>query len=99
MEDNLSPLVDVDHHGEGHQAEAQRDVDLAIHVGGRNDDRGGARVFGGFGAVDHILDTDSICSICRVCISKGMKELKENRLDCRRKTKERKWSVRRMRGE
>lgn len=98
MEDTLYPLVDVDHHGEGHQAEAQRDVDLAIHVGGRNDDRGGARVFGGFRAVDHILYTDSICLYSVVYIER-IEGVEGAQLDCRRKKKkERKWSVRRIRG-
>lgn len=66
MEDALYPLVDVNHHGEGHQTEAQRDVNLAIHIGGRDDDRGRAGVLGGFrgfGAVDHISDVDSTVSV------------------------------------
>ena len=59
----MRPLVDIDHHRKGDQAEAQRDVHLAIHLcgGGHSVGRNGRDgrrdfgVLGGLGGFSHCL--------------------------------------------
>ena len=61
----MSPLVDIHHHRKRDQAEAQRDVHLAIHLCGGGDgvgrDGGDGRrdfgVLGGLGGFRHFCDS------------------------------------------
>ena len=82
----MSPLVDIHHHRKRDQAEAQRDVHLAIHLCGGGDgvgrDGGDGRrdfgVLGGLGGFRHFCDSiEEFVVVVVVVVVDGISEVKE----------------------
>ena len=81
----MSPLVDIHHHRKRDQAEAQRDVHLAIHLCGGGDgvgrDGGDGRrdfgVLGGLGGFRHFCDSIEEFVVVVVVVVDGISEVKE----------------------